>query len=139
MKSQRGVTLTSLIVYVISMVIIISVMAVITTNFYRNINNTNNTVEPYTEYVKFNSYFSNEVNESNIKVLECKENYIVFDNGIQYTFIAENKSIYQNKVKICKNVTSCTFSTEIKNGNNVVNVQFTIGDKTYSNTYTLKK
>ena len=41
----------------------------------------------------------------NIKVLECNtdegsgNSYIVFDNGVQYTFIKNNMSVYRNKVK----------------------------------------
>ena len=95
------------------------------------------------EYTKFNSYFTNEVNQYNIKVLEFKEtdeqNYIVFDNGVQYTFVKQNKGIYQNQIKICKDVEQCTFTVGIKNGNDIVTVNMKIGDKEYHNEYTLKK
>lgn len=139
MKSQNGITLISLTVYVIGIVLIVSIMAVLTTNFYSNIENANINIEPYTEYTKFNSYFSEEINKSNIKILDCAENYIVFDNGVQYTFVSENKGIYHNKVKICKDVTSCKFYTGIQNGNDIVKVEIMIGNKSYINTYTLKK
>lgn len=143
MKSERGITITSLIVYIIGMIIVIAIMSVITTNFYKNVNKMTIEVNPVSEYTKFNSNFSEEVNIYNIKVLECKEtteqNYIVFDDGVQYTYIPDNKAIYKNKIKICKDVQACIFSTTIKNGNDVVTVQMQIGDKTYNNTYTLKK
>ena len=35
MKSEKGVTLTSLIVYVIGMVMVISIVSVLTTYFYK--------------------------------------------------------------------------------------------------------
>ncbi len=143
MKSQKGITLTSLVVYVIGLALVVGIMAVITTNFYKNVNNNISSIDPINEYTKFNSYFTNEVNQYNIKVLDCnqtdEQNYIVFDNGVQYTFVKQNKGIYQNKIKICKDVEECTFSTGIKNGNDIVTINMKIGDKEYQNEYTLKK
>lgn len=144
MKSERGITITSLIVYIIGIVLVIAIMSVITTNFYKNVNNMTLEVNPIGEYTKFNSNFSEEVNTYNIRVLECKEttdqNYIVFDNGVQYTYVPQNEAIYKNKVKICRDVKSCTFTTSIVNGNDVVKVKLKIGEKEYEEKmYTLKK
>lgn len=139
MKSQKGITLISLTVYIIVMVIVVAIISVISTYFYTNVNSISNTINPMTEYTKFNSFFSDEVNHSNIKVLECKEDYIVFDNGVQYTFVGENKGIYRDKVKIASDVESCTFEYKIKNGKNVVVVSLQIGTaKEKSVEYTLK-
>lgn len=139
MKSQKGVTLISLTVYIIVMVIVVAIVSVISTYFYKNIDAVSNKINPMTEYTKFNSFFSDEVNHKNIKVLECKGNYMVFDNGIQYTFIAENRGIYRNKVKIAEDVENCTFEYRIKNGKNVVAVNLKIGTAdTKSVEYTLK-
>ena len=143
MKSERGITLTSLIVYIISMLIVISIVSVLTTYFYKNIKNINYGINPLNEYTRFTSYFSNEVNTENIKILECEQNdnqsYIVFDNGVQYTFVRQNEGIYHNNAKICSSVKECTFSTGITNGNETVTVNLKIEDKTYNNTYILKK
>lgn len=139
MKSQKGITLISLTVYIIVMVIVVAIVSVISAYFYTNINSVSDIITPMTEYTKFNSFFSDEANHTNIKVLECKENYIVFDNGVQYTFVAENKGIYRNKVKIAKEVESCTFEYKIKNGKNVVVINLKIGDTDIRSVeYTLK-
>lgn len=141
MKSQEGITLISLTIYIVVMVIVIAMISVISGYFYSNIDEVSDTIDPLIEYTKFNSFFTDEVNHSNIRVLECLQNgnYIVFDNGVQYTFIAENKGIYRNKVKICKEVESCTFDYQIQNGKNVVVVKLKIGtDKERNVTYTLK-
>lgn len=129
MKSQKGITLISLTIYIIVMVIVVSVVAVISTYFYTNINFASNDINSMTEYTKFNSFFTDEINHKNIKVLECKQDYLVFDNGVQYTFVKENKGIYRNKVKIANGVESCTFEYKIKNGKNVVVVNFKIGNE----------
>lgn len=141
MKSQKGITLISVTIYIIVMVIVVAMVSVISSYFYSNIHGASDTINPLTEYTKFNSFFTDEVNHSNIKILECGENgnYIVFDNGVQYTFVSENKGIYRNKVKICKEVESCTFDYQIQNGKNVVVVKLKIGtDKERNVTYTLK-
>ena len=114
MKSEKGITLISLIIYVIALTIVIGIIAVISGYFYNNIATSSEDIEPMVEYTKFNSFFSEEVNEKEIKVLDCKTttdstgkidtSYIVFDNGVQYTYISENKGIYRNKVKIARGV-----------------------------------
>lgn len=140
MKSQKGISLISLTIYVIALTIIVAMVSVISSYFYKNMNSSTDTINPLTEYTKFNSFFSDEVNHSNIKVLECKENYIVFDNYVQYTFIPENKAIYKNKVKICAEVESCKFEYKINNGKDVVSVKIKIGTQEEKNVdYTLKK
>ena len=143
MKSQKGITLISLTIYVLVMAIVVGVVAIISTFFYSNMNNTTQDLNPITEYTKFNSFFSDEVNHSNIKILDCGttedgQNYIAFDNGVQYTFIPENQGIYRNQVKIAKGVTNCTFTRNIKNGKDVVEVVFQAGNRTRETTYTLK-
>ncbi len=140
MKSQKGITLTSLTVYIIGITIVMATVAVISTKFYSNTYSTVGEINPLTEYTKFTSFFSDEINHSGIRVLECKENSIVFDNGVQYTFIEANKGIYRNEVKICKNVTACSFEYTIKNGKDVVITKITMENDTQARevTYTLK-
>lgn len=138
MSGEKGITLVSVTIYVIVMAIVIGVLAVITTFFYKNTIDIKD-IDPVTEYITFNSYFTEEVNHPNIKILECNNNYIVFDTGVQYTFVAENKGIYRNKVKICNGIKQCTFEESIENGKNVVKVKFQAeGQTEKAITYTLK-
>lgn len=150
MKSEKGITLISLTIYIITMAIMIGVISIISSYFYTNINDVESSSDVIIEYTKFNNYFSDEVNHLNIKVLDCKNNYtskvseedinyIVFDNDVQYTYIPSNKSIYRNKVKICKEVEKCEFLYEIENGKDVVTTNIKIKDKEYQTKYTLKK
>lgn len=140
MKSEKGITLISLTIYIIVMVIVIAMVSVISTYFYKNARSASDAIDPITEYTKFNSFFSEEVNHSNIKVLECKSNYIIFDNGVQYSFIPENKGIYKNKVKIVSEVENCKFEYDISNGKEVVTVNLKIKENyEKETTYTLKK
>lgn len=117
MKNNRGITLTSLIIYVIGMVIVVSLIATLTTFFYKNVN-VDNISKDTTQYTKFSNLFLKEINKKDNDVIECKTieedgqkvSYIIFSDGNQYTYKAENKSVYKNNIKICKDVEECEFS-----------------------------
>ena len=143
MKSQKGITLISITIYVIVMALVVGVVAIISTFFYSNMSDTTQDLNPITEYTKFNSFFSDEVNHENIKILDCGttdngQNFIAFDNGVSYTFIPANQGIYRNQVKIASGVTNCTFTRNVKNGKDVVQVIFEAGNRRRETTYTLK-
>lgn len=72
MKSQKGIALTSLIIYVIAMLIVISIISVISTFFYNNIEEVGENVDPSKEFTQFNTYFLQDINRDEIEVIECK-------------------------------------------------------------------
>ena len=149
MKKENGITLTSLIIYVIGMVIVVTTVSTLTTYFYKNIdiNSTNNDT---TQYTKFTSVFLDEINKGQNEVIEAKTisesdkkvSYIIFSDGNQYTFKEDNKSIYKNQVKICENIDNCEFSYKYQDSQYIVQVQLKTGkiDKTGNNaiSYTMK-
>ena len=142
MKSQKGITLISITIYVIVMAIVVGIVAILSTFFYTNVNDANEAVDPLTEYTKFNSFFTDEVNNKDIEVLGCGttndgQNYIAFNNGVQYTYIPENEAVYRNRVKIAKGIKQCEFKLDVENYKNVIKVTFDSGDKIRENTYTL--
>lgn len=137
MKSNKGITLVSLIIYVIGMLIVIASVSTLTTFFYKNIDITNINSDTTTQYTKFVSIFSKEINTSGNKVIDTnidnseggkKVSYIIFSSGNQYTYIQENKSIYKNKIKICENIDDCEFSWIYQDSNYVVSVSIKTGN-----------
>lgn len=139
MKSEKGVTLSSLIVYVIAMSIIVGTVAAITSYFYGNINGLTSRTEISKQYTEFNSYFVNEVNKNDNSVLTEllnteEKDIIAFSSGNQFKF-AEN-GIYFNKIKICKDVNSCTF--EYDEPTNKITVTMQINGKKLTNEYTMQ-
>lgn len=120
MRNNKGITLTSIIIYIIGMTIALATIATLTSFFYRNVNIEEMSDDSATQYTKFSSIFTEEINrESNSvvdsKILtdeegETKESYIIFSSGNQYTFKKENQSIYKNNIKICGNIETCDFS-----------------------------
>lgn len=138
MKSEKGITLITLTIYVIVMITVVGIITVVTGVFMKSLQDADYYNEPITQYATFNSYFSEEVNHQGLKVIECKNNYIVFDNDVQYSFIEENRGIYRNKVKICTDIESCTFSQTESDGKTMITVKFTAGGQNKNTIYTLK-
>lgn len=149
MKSDKGVTLISVTIYVIAMVLLVAVISVITSYFYKNIKLNVTKEDLNKQYTKFISYFSEEANLDNNRLLEVstddsvpenKVSYVIFSSENQYTFMQKNKSIYVGKVKIATYVKDCNF---IKlNDNSVkVNIVFEADGHTITrtNTFNLKK
>ena len=126
-KSQRGITLISLTIYIIVLVMVIAMVSVVSSYFFKNMNQAIATINPLTEYTKLDSFLTEEVNHKNIKVLECEDDYIVFDNDVQYTFIPENQGVYRNMVKICEDVQKCTFKNIVTNGKEAIMIRIQIG------------
>ena len=138
MKSQKGITLISVSIYVIVMIVVVGVIAVVTGAFMKTLKSADFSNDPIAEYTTFNSYFSEEVNHQGLKVVECQNDYIVFDNGVQYSFIAENSGIYRNQVKICRDIENYTFSQSDNNGKTIITVKFKAGGQERNTIYTLK-
>lgn len=114
MKNNNGITLTSLIIYVIGMTIMVATISTLTSFFYKNIDIIDINSDT-TQYTKFSSILAEEINRENNSVIDCKTlvdgvSYIIFSSGNQYTFNENSKSIYKNNVKICDNVELCDFS-----------------------------
>ena len=132
MKNNKGITLTSLIIYLIGMTIVVGTIATLTSFFYKNINVEDINDDTSTQYTKFSSIFSDEINIENNAVIDCKtsmENgikisYIIFSSGNQYTFNSENNSIYKNKIKICEKVDDCDFSYLFVDSKYAIKVNF---------------
>ena len=78
MKSQKGITITSLIIYVTAMSIVIGIVTVISTYFYKNVSTVTENSSEYKEYTKFNSYFIQEINNPNNEVekVDADDNFI---------------------------------------------------------------
>ncbi len=148
MRTQTGVTLISVTIYVIVMVIVVAVITVLTSYFYKNVDITATRQDLNQQYTKFNTYFIEEVNKKGNKILDIGETqeddenaiqkYIVFSSGNQYTYIPQNKGIYINQVKIAENITNCTFtSQEDENGKTIVTVVIQGDNFEKTTTYTL--
>lgn len=124
MKNEKGITLVSLIVYVIVMTIVIGIMSSIITNFYNNTDSLQGNVAEIVKYSKFNNYFLKEVKIKDNKVDTISTNYILFASG--NSFSISNNTIFYNNIKICDGVKNM----EIVKGenDNIINVKISFNN-----------
>lgn len=130
MKSQKGVTLIALVIYVIVLTIVVSILAMISSFFFSNVNFVKDQANYAPEFNKFNMFFIQDV--KNNKNVTVSGNNIKFEDGTEYIFILDQKAIYRNGKAIAKNVQAAVFTTTtetIRNTTkNIVNVSIAIGN-----------
>jgi len=111
MRSQKGITIMSLAIYVISFLMVTVLIGMITTFFYRNINMMDTGISNSVSYNKLNAYMLNEVKRvDRINVYDrdiyndaqgttITESFITFeyDNKTVITFVQNGKTVYYCK------------------------------------------
>lgn len=136
MKGQKGITLISVIIYIIVMLIVIGIVANITKYFYHNVSIVNDDLGIANVFTSFNAYFTDEVNISGNEVINCDGNSIKFKHN-ENVFLFKDEKIYYNKIIICKDVSSCLFSYD--ENKKIIVVEIKVGDKTFNNSYSITK
>lgn len=134
LKSNKGVTLLSLITYIIVFLIVVGVMGTISTFFYNNLTIVRNSAQYCAEFDKFNVFFVNDVKNNNHVNIDTQNNIITFIDGTTYKYNPEDKGIYRGEVKIATNVEAFNASKRTITINNVdkeiVSINILIGDST---------
>lgn len=136
MKSQNGVTLVQLTIYLIAMLVVIGMMTTLSNFFYGNINIIREASRYAAEFDKFNTHFVKDVesnNEVNITTTDGQVT-IIFEDGTTYTYNSYDEGLYRGSVKISTNVKAFTATKKIITINNVdkdiVTVKIIIGNST---------
>lgn len=126
MKSQKGVTLISLTIYISVVLIAIGILTVVSTNLQTSIKDVNNKGTEIAEINKFNMYFLKEVKKQENKIEEITTNSIKFATGNTYIYDDQKKEIYLQKedslIKIAGNIDKCQFVKEIENDKTIIKV-----------------
>ena len=74
MKEESGLTITSIIIYIIALLVVIGVIATLTSYFYKNINIGNENQLTNEQFTKLNGYFTEEINQDGVRVVEAGSN-----------------------------------------------------------------
>ena len=110
MKSGKGITLISLVVYVASFLVIASIVALISNFFFSNSKVLSSQATASTEFDMLNLYLVKEAKQSGNIVIDVKEDKdstdgiekkIVFNNGNEYIFIKEVNEEYGKIIFSC--------------------------------------
>ena len=78
MKSQKGVTLISVIVYLFAMVMALTIVGLITSFFFENIFGIKETGELINQYNKFNMFFLEDMKNSYAVTVDKVNNKVQF-------------------------------------------------------------
>ncbi len=128
-KNTNGITLVSLVIYVVIMLMLIAIIAVFKNNIDKNLDS----IGEYTSLVpiidEVHMYMLGEVNIENNKVLKRNSSgsYIEFSSGNTYMF--SDGSLYKNSVKILSDIRGGSFQVGTENNNEVLYVNLNLGDE----------
>ena len=131
MKKESGITLVTLIVYLMIVSAILVALANLSSHVYKNIGKLGSENLSAEEFNKFNVNFVKSV-KANKKATITNNNQnvtIEFDDGTTYNYINGENSIYKNKIKIAKNINYFTADVQNINNKNVIQVQIGTGKK----------
>ena len=148
MKSNRGVTLTSLVIYIIGLTIVIAIMGIISNYFYQNITDVTIKQNADEQYSKFLAYLTKDANSDNLVYVQTgvngEDNIIFrFDNQEEHQYIVKNSNIYyisveninEKKIVLCENVLS---SKVFNYSDNKLEINFKINDKNFETSLNIK-
>ena len=128
MKSEKGLTLTALIIYVLIATIAISSVALLSTYFFSNMNTIKEQSQYAPEFNKFSMFFIEDTKNNSSAVVNS--NKITFEDGTVYEYRASEKAIYRGETKIAERVDTLTFTSSEAKVNNttkqVINVKMRI-------------
>lgn len=123
MKSQKGITLGTLILYIILVLIILGILVTVTTSFQGGIKKINEEGTKNINIDKFNMYFLKEVKKSGNKISSITTSEILFATGNKYSYNSTEKGIYLNdNIKIAEDIIKCEFSSNTIDGKTVITV-----------------
>ena len=80
MKSEKGITLNSLIIYIILITLVLGLLVSISSYFYSNLDYVNDTGKTMFQFNKFNMYFIEDV-KNNTDLYSIEDEKIVFEDG----------------------------------------------------------
>ena len=121
LKSSKGITLTSLVIYIIVLMIVIALFSNFSGYFFKNVNQITIKEIGDEQFTRFLAYLTKDINLDEINFVKTgtynNVNYIIlkFEDNIEHQYLYANKAIYyidknRNKtINLCNNVSSCNF------------------------------
>lgn len=97
MNSQKGITLTSLIIYVAVIIVVIGILNFLTSRYRTDVIEMRTDATEEAEYSKFMLSFLEEVKKTNNSVIETNGSKITFSTGTVFEWDSTDKSIYVQK------------------------------------------
>ena len=106
MNSEKGITLVSLVIYIVVFMIILAIMATISSHFYENVGDIRNAPKYITEFNKFSMFFVSDV-KNNKNINSITSNSLELGDGTKYEYT--DNAIFRNDKKIAQQIKSFSF------------------------------
>lgn len=141
-KNQKGITLISLVIYVILMTFVVAGVSAITTSFYQNVNDMDKNSESAVSFAKFNMYFLNDIKAESVRIVGSTENSLELaqrgENGITtvVTYSIQSEALYRDKVKICDHIKDARIDVNEQKG--IVTIYLKMNQYEKTTTYQLE-
>ena len=133
MKSEKGITLTALIIYVLVFTATLGLLANLSNFVYSNLSKINTNSVSSEEFNKFNSYFVQDIKESKQRTATTIEQNgektveIVLSNGSKYTYKQSENAIYRGNVKIARTIAEFEADNFEENGKKIIRIKISTG------------
>lgn len=125
MKNNKGITLISLLIYLIGMIVLIAIVSTVISFYNKNMLKLNNTSDISMELSKFETKMIKETQTLGNKIVEVTDTTIKFTSGNTYTF-ADDK-IYQNTITVSTNVKEFLSSLETDGDKQILRIYILLG------------
>lgn len=131
MRSQKGVTLMSLVVYVIVILVALTMLATITASFRSAVDNVDEDAETIADYNRFNMYILKEVKKTGNSIIACEDTYVEFSTGAKYQYEENTVYLLENgkKIALVEDIKECKFTKKDENGKVSLQVDIKIGNQ----------
>ena len=102
MRKEKGITLISLVIYIIGLIVIMSVVGTLMSFYNNNVIKLNDTSDVNMELSKFTAKMIEETKQAGNAITEIAGTTIKFSNGNIYTY--QDNKIYENSIVVSQHV-----------------------------------
>ncbi len=150
MKQERGITITSLVIYIIGLIVVIGMVGSFSGYFFKNTDEISAQNSSKEEYTSFLAFFTKDTNSEELNSVEIIGTSTTSGNHLKFTFLngesheytIENEKLsYIEKTgdTLTKNIILCTNVTingnAFKYDGTKILVNFNINEQEFSNTF----
>lgn len=129
MKNEKGITLTSLVIYILVFSMIMTAVGSLSSFFTQNLKRLDTDSISSEEFNKFNTYFIKDVKESKMASVNKNQNNIeiILENGNKYTYVKSENSIYKQSMKIARSIIKFDANIIEENNKKIVKIDIATG------------
>lgn len=140
MKNDKGITIISLVIYVVLLTFAIAGISAITSSFYGNVSELDADSKGAVAFSKVNMYMLKDVKSEGVELVADGTNskFSLSINGETIRYRVQNNSLYRNNVKICDGVQEARLEGEKTDEISTITLYLKIKNYEKTTTYVLE-